>query len=275
MPKLEWEYDRDYNKFAMYNGYRIRTEFDQAHANPFEEDDGNWPISVRLPDRRSSDFKDYDATGQTHETRNPLARFGDTMLIHMQVHIAKVLGTTVRDAMQSWFDTVGNDGVEVHGYCTDAALLRDVLNHVFDQDIEDGDLFDVCVALYKLLDIPAYTQQVNGCCQGDWAEVLVVAPPEIVEKFGCITPITDEVLKSTAELYGYWAFGDTWAYVIERPIEVDEDGDVTEWEQIEDGCGGTYFGSDHDESGLTEGALDAVPDEAPEMPAYEGELEDA
>lgn len=272
MPSLNWEYDSNYNKFAMHNGYRIRTEFDQAHANPFEEDDCNWPISVRLPDRRSSDFKDYDATGQTHETRNPLARFGDAQLVHWQVHIAKVLGTTVRDAMQSWFDTVGNDGEVVTGYCTNAVTLRDALNHVFDQDVENDQLFDTCVALYKLIDIPAYTKQVTGYCQGDWAEVLVVAPPEAAEKFGYEGGPGDADLEATANLYGWWAFGDVYGYVIEKPIEVDEDGDVTEWEEIAS-CWG-YYGPDHDESGLAEAALEEVPDEPAVVPEYEGELED-
>lgn len=264
MSKLNWTHDGDYEMYAIHNGYRIRAVRDDHPANPFENEDGNWPISVRLPDRHSSDFKDY-ADDVSHAIRDPLSRFTDAQLIHWQVHIAKVLGTSVDNILETH---LGQPGEGVVKYCRDAALLRDALTDWVESGVESHALFDVCVALYKLIDIPAYTKQVTGYCQGDWAEVLVVAPPEVVEKFGA-TEVKPEDLEGTANLYGWWAYGDVYGYVIEKPIEVDEDGDVTEWEEI-DSCWG-YYGPDHDESGLAEAALECVPDEAPVMPVYEGE----
>lgn len=273
MAKLSWEYDSDWNKFAMHNGYRIRAVYEQAHGNPLEDDCAHWPITVRLPDRRSSDFKDYEPEGLQGSVRNPLHRFGDAQLVHLQVHVAKALGYTgVRQMLEHWADDLDIAPV---GYCMDASVLRAAIDLEFEHGIENSQLLETCAALYRLIDIPVYCGQVTGHCQGDWAETLVIGPPELIEKWGCITPITPEVLADTSKLYGDWAYGNTYAYQIEAPSEVDEDGDVIEWEPIADGYGGTYFGDDHEASGLEEAALDAVPDEAPVMPVYEGEMEDA
>lgn len=254
MAKLDWQHDGDYEMYAMHNGYRIRAVRDNHAENPFESDEGHWPICVRLPDRgRRAEFTDY-AEQMAGDIRNPLTRFTDQQLVFNQVHIAKALGfDNVEHALSAYFS---DNDITPAKWVTDADALRQGFEQNWDNDVTESELFDVCVKLYALIDIPAYTRQVTGYCQGDWADVLVVAPPEVVEKFGCAEVKPDD-LEGTAKLYGWWAFGDVYGYVIEKPLEVDEDGDVTEWDEI-GSCWG-YYGDDHDESGLAEAALEEVP----------------
>jgi len=262
---------------AVWGDVRIRAVQDGDVGNPFEEEDGHWPISVRSSDG----FTDYDADGQTSETRNPLNRFGDALLVHLQVNIAKILGTTVKAMMTDYEHTIDAEPVAYH---RDGNDLRVVIENEL-SEVRDSELFDKLVELYELLGIPAYAKTVRGNCQGDWAEVLVVAPPEIVEKFGIdliklqmdakaaltmpelgsddlpaaiakrVNAQWDEWLGDTADLYGHWAWGECYGYVIDR-IEVDEDGDEIDAHECETlgSCWG-YYGSDHDKSGLLESAL--------------------
>jgi hypothetical protein len=256
---LSWTYSSNAcdDEFAMHNGYRIRAEREQGGVpNPFKDEDGHWPISVRSPDNyRSCDFTDYDGAANI---RCPLARFTDPLIIHWQVHIAKVLDTTVQAALIAYW----SDDGEAPAYSDDADALRQAFDQVLENEIKNSNLFDRYVELYKLLDIMAVASEQRGHCQGDYCEVLVVAPPEVIAQFGA-TSLTEQHLQDTADLYGYWAWGECFRYVVEAPSLVDEDGDVIEWEEVEDGSCGTYFGDDHAASGLEESALGCVPEEAP------------
>jgi hypothetical protein len=72
-------------------------------------------------------------------------------------------------------------------------------------------------------------------------------------------------MQGQANLYGYWAWGDVYGYVIEKRCVCagDPDDDVEDdWEEIEDGSCWGYFGSDHSESGLEDSALSCLPVDA-------------
>lgn len=262
--KLDFNYDNALNcEVAYHNGYRIKAERDQDAQNPFTAWDCNWPISVRTGERGvSKPFTDYEEKFAGPSVRDPLAFFNDDQLIHFQYHIAKALDVVHATLF---------DGEHV----TDPEHLRSMLAEML-EGMRDSDRFAAIVELFTLIDIPAYETQVTGYSQGDWAQVLVVAVPAAVKEFGCTEPPKPEDLEYTAKLYSYWAFGDCYGYVIEQPAEVDEDGDVIEWEDI-DGHGACwgYYGSDHDQSGLAEAALEAIPDEPAPTPAFEAELCDA
>jgi hypothetical protein len=255
MTDLNFSYDSTLNcSVAFHNGYRIRAEHDPDASNPFEDHDGNWPIGVRAGRRESITY--YEKTpGPGIET--PFAFATDEMIVHMQVHIAKAFGFSTVGAMLGILDL---EHILVT-YTQDAALLREAAEQAL-ADEQESELFGMLVEIYTVLGIPAYTTQVTGYCQGDWSDVLVVATPQAQKEFGC-TEVTPDDLENTAKLYGWWVFGDTYGYVIERPIEVDEDGDVTEWEEIEHGSCWGYYGPDHDKSGLTEAALECAPEEVP------------
>ena len=79
---------------------------------------------------------------------------------------------------------------------------------------------------------------------------------------------TWERLAVTVDLYGDWAWGNTYGYVIEEPTAWDEDGDATEWGEIPDGSCWGYYG-DPEDSGLDEAAWESVPDEPVNTPTPE------
>lgn len=259
MTKLDWNFDNDLNcEVAYLRGYRIRAERDDSPSNPFEDWDGNWPIAVR-----------YDGMITVYEKtkgvplRDPLSRFNDALLIMSQKHIEKLLGAERSDITYHLPDEELNwdedGGAIAPKWITNATGLHSWFEDALG-NVSDSDLFDVYAELYKMLGIPCYTTTLTGCSQGDWAEVIVVATPEAAEAFGC-KEITEADLEGTANLYGYWAWGDVYGYIVEKPI-LDADGDIEDWEDACDhnSCWG-YYGDNHAESGLEEQALECVPEE--------------
>lgn len=263
MDKLKWEFNGDY-QVTWHNGYRIRAVRDDNAENPFEQWDGNWPIIVYYDGR----LTEYDKTKSGTALDSPLSRFGDEALVHNQIAIAELLGTTIRNVSIDY--DYPEDSEEPVNYIWDADILR----YAFERELESvyrSQMLDVLAALYDLLGIPNLCQTTRGYCQDNWAEVLVVATPEACVEFGhTYAPIGagqpdahiaawwEHQLQGTIDLYGAWAWGDVYGYVVEFAI-YDEDGEVEDWEEV-DSCWG-FYGDDHHESGLEEAALDAVPDE--------------
>lgn len=252
--KLDWKYlgEPDEER-AEYRGYVIRAVRDDHPSNPFKDWDCNWPIIVRASDG----FTEYC---EQENVANPLPYFNDAQLVHDQRAIAKVFGFDAIDAAMEAYVT--DEPVK---RCTDAAVLRDLFDQMF-EDVSDSDKLDKTAELFTLAGIKAISVQRNGYCQGDWAEVLVVAPPDTCLRFGCVSEITDATLEATADLYAAWAYGDCYGYVICRPrtpepdpdADPDDEDNAAEIELEElDSCWG-YYGADHEESGLAEAAIEAV-----------------
>lgn len=265
MTKLDWNYDDALGcEVAFHNGYRIKAERDDSPSNPFEEWDGNWPIAIYY-DRS---IKVYEKTKGV-PIRDVLSRFTDAQLVHDQKAIEKLLQVERIDLHLHGIEW--DEDASPPKWVTDGAALRSWFEDGLG-NFGDSELFDVYAELYKLLGIPVYSTTSRGYSQGDWANVLVVATPEAAAEFGC-KEITDKDLESTADLYGYWAWGDVYGYVIEKPI-FDEDGEIEDWEDACDhnSCWG-YYGDDHAESGLEEAALESVPEEPVRSP--DNVLEDA
>lgn len=270
--KLSWEYDDHSGEYhAFHNGHRIRAVLDQSPSNPFEDGDCNWPIIVRDPDSRGyrSAFITYEFGVKSQgKVGADLSFFDRAQLVHDQHAILKALGWTGSSelptaAMVRAFETyLTEDPV---GYCTDPDVLTDLLEQVFD-DNSDSEKLEQLTQLYALAGIPAVCTTVTGHSQGDQAEVLAIATPEAQKKFGCTTPPKAEDLKSTAELYGHWAYGDVYGYIVEKIEPGEDEDDEPEYVEIADGSCWGYYGSDHHESGLEEAALECVPDETVRVP---------
>lgn len=286
--KLNWEYqDRGDNageSIAQVNAnYRVRAVHDSDAQNPFEDGECNWPITVYT----SGDLTTYDKIPLGPEPLEWLPRFTDALLVHWQVHIAKILGSTVKGLLGESGWTTEDLDVEIPAYTTDADTLRHAFSYAWDNNITDRERLDVCVELYKLLDIPAYCGTTHGYSQGDWAEVLVVATPEAQKQFGTSFEhyrseakalseikqvaldkldawITDKatelMLKPTVDLYGDWAWGNVFGYIVESLEEGADPEDSDSWGEVEDGSCWGYYGTDFDKSGLEESALECVPE---------------
>lgn len=115
------------------------------------------------------------------------------------------------------------------------------------------DYLETLRALYRLAGIPAETFQRNGYCQGDSVYGLIVMTPDWAESVGAPhakrgkidSAAYDRDMKSQADSYGAWAFGDVYGFTLEGPGA--ESG----------GCCG-FYGSDPIESGLAESIADDV-----------------
>jgi len=248
--QLHWEYQNsasipEYR--AEYKGLVIRAINDQHPSNPFEDQDGHFPMSVWV----SGDLTDYDKADGGH-ARNPLHRFTDEALVHNQIHIALTLKSTVPDLIECY----GTE--EPVKYSRDPGLLRDVFTQAFEDNQGFMATLDLCVPFYEMLGIPCLRHSSRGYSQSDWAEVLIVATPEACKEFGVEPNV--EMLKEQAKLYDAWAWGDVYGYQIARPV-LDEDGEdtgeVEDVDDVEGSCWG-FYGSDFDWSGLEEQAISSA-----------------
>lgn len=270
--KLSFDYDpRGNEQIAYYGGdcddapYRVRAVQDESPENPFTAWDGHWPMIVDYQDR-GHNFTEYDkAPGASVD--NPLARFSDGQLIRYQGAICEALGdiycgwTGKRVSVESDLAEHKRDyrGEYVKGREGMAALLRDYFSEAL-SNVADSDRLEVLSSLYDILNIPNLCTSSHGYSQGDYAELLIVATPEAAAQFGWKgkRPLEQARadMKGQAKLYGAWAWGDVFGYIVERaPHDPEQRDDSDAWEEI-DSCWGFY--GDPEESGLSEQALGAI-----------------
>lgn len=250
--KLKWEYNyRGDEQCAMYKGYRIRAVLDTSPDNPFEDQDGHFPMTVRYDGR----LKHYDNCAGPAPL-NPIARLNDLHMVFDQKAIMKILNVTC-DEIHTHSDNWQDDTPK---WFTDTYALRQAFDVAFD-NLNAGESMTAAHELYKLMGIPSLLTTSTGYSQGDWAELLIVATPQAQMSWG--TDITmdnaDEMLRPQADLYGYWAWGDIYGYVIMERIDDPKDINAAEeWEEIEYGSCWGFYGPDHDKSGLEESATNAI-----------------
>lgn len=236
MSKLNWKERSSVNSEweASYKGLRIRAVRDDNPSNPFEDEDGHWPMITLY----GAEVQTYDAKSITGR---PIDRFTNEQIIHDQKAIAKILDVDPNEYMEldepprKWF--------------TDADLLRYAFEEAFDQ-LERRAMLDTLEELYDLAGIPCYRADSRGYCQGDIVNLLVVAPPEAVKE---IHPdVTPEELQRDMEnqvrLFTAWAWGDVYGYIVEGPEDADG-----EREQLSS-CWG-FYGDEFAKSGLEEEAV--------------------
>jgi hypothetical protein len=268
-PKLSWEYENETGHYVAWrNGYRISAIRDDCAENPFENWDGNWPIAI---------YCDRDLTTHDETGAGPLNPFN----YFMQVHIAKALGTSTPSTAIDRFDAYDHDEPPPK-YIHDADGLREAFECAF-HDEYDSKKIGLLKELYDLAGIPAYTTTSTGYSQRDWAELLVVATPEARKAFGFNDPPAagqhaahvyawwQQQLAGTADLWSAWAWGDVYGYVVEYAV-YDEDGEIRDWQEVDGGSCWGFYGDDFDKSGLSEAALECVPDEP--APTASAQLEE-
>lgn len=111
-------------------------------------------------------------------------------------------------------------------------------------------LFEILETLAGYLGIPCFNGVSRGYCQGDASLVLALATPEWRDLVGCSGRDRLSVaVKYAFDLYSAWAWGDVY-YI--RSIADPTGAEVT------DISGGSFYGRDHEQSGLLETAREAV-----------------
>lgn len=108
-------------------------------------------------------------------------------------------------------------------------MLVDVVSEAITEAVADmctPDRMDALASIYRLMGIPALATCSNGACQGDYADLLLVATPEWQEKTGAGRNFD---LSGPERLLRQWHTGDSYGAVIEnrcaccgQPSSVDE-----------------------------------------------------
>lgn len=213
-----------------YRDHKIEIHRDFDPMNPFEEWDCEPPILVA-----------YD--GRLHS-------YGvDESLPHLdRIVVAAHWRDILREfnSPNGWPSTWGGlrqfarDELRYPYDSLDRALAQALEDEYRDRNASDK--LELLERVYGWLGITAVLGSTTGYCQGAYAEVLAVATPEWIEKVGAPADSLKRQCEYAIKLYGYWAWGDVYGYVI------DGDGDS---------CWG-FYGDDHEKSGLLEQARSAV-----------------
>lgn len=233
---LSFDYDSARGEeTATYGALTIRAVRDESPANPFTDWDCEPPLLV---------WFDGNLTEYGDGICEPLAAISDWHMARRWRDIAAAL-----DIKPETVEAEARDRAK-------GERLADFRRDYFESALDDmrpsrwgGGGSDYLAALAKLWEIAgvvALDSCSQGYSQGDYADVLAVALPAWAEKVGAPRDTHKRQLESAVKLYGAWAWGDVYGYVIESP-----DGETL------DSCWG-YYGTDHDESGLAEAAESAA-----------------
>lgn len=248
---LAWEYQDHSSRpeyRATYRGFVIRAVQDQSPENPF----GAWDCEPPTLIYRGRDgFDDY--SGDT--VADPLAAMSDGIISRHWRAIAKALDLKEEEHDSQVKEAVADIRAGAAAYLSPPKTrTAPVRRELFEEALEDAkhgngsDYLETLAALWRISGAVAETWASNGYSQGDWAEGLSVATPEWAAKVGAPRSTHSDQCKYAGKLYGYWAWGDVYGFIIG---EDDDDGDS---------CWG-FYGDDFRESGLEEaarGSVDAV-----------------
>lgn len=227
---LSFDYDSARGEeTATYGALTIRAVRDESPANPFTDWDCEPPLLVWY-DGSLAEYGDGIC--------EPLAAMSDSFISRRWRDIAAALdikpeivsaemrdrakGERIADARRDYFESA------LAGWPICA--------------LSGSDYLAALAKLWAMQGVEALDSCSSGYSQGDYADVLAVAIPSWAKKVGAPRDTHKRQLEAAVKLYGAWAWGDVYGYVIESP-----DGEHL------DSCWG-YYGSDHDESGLSEAA---------------------
>lgn len=220
---------------------KIRVVHDICPTNPFEDWDGNHGLM----------FEGGRNTNDTDYSKGAIDRFLTNYLSPNQIrkHMGRIL-----DMMEySGWSANSPYGKELFDqeyplgeYTGDERLdtLSDMLTEWIEEDIDNKERF--C----EEFGITHYCSESRGYSQGDWAKVFICWTPEFEKTCGpSYEETTVESLEGTFELFGHWAWGDVYSFLVE-----DE-----ETEDLIDSCGG-FYGRDFKENGMMEYIMSHIED---------------
>ena len=222
MLKALSRHDFEIGKPKKVGPVTITIEQDTDGTNPWEDCDCMTPIAWCSNRGRINDkFGD--------DILSPFSKVTQEWVAEKWDQLCKILDLKPEyelEKLKEYNDGEVEDG-ELHDFISEA--LNDKAGERTSWPV---DYFDALEAIWELMGIPAHAFQVNGYSQGDCICGILVCTPEHAKECGFTlnAPNHDirEGLKTDAALFGAWAFGDIYGYVIE------EDGDQL------DSCWGFY-----------------------------------
>lgn len=248
MEKLnfEWHDSRNGGEYrAEVSGFVIRAVRDDSPDNPWNAWDGQPPLIVY-----------YDRSlGEKGDAPNPLADMTDSFIARHWRALCKIFDQSPDAAQERKAD---------YGYFKIADAKRELLDEWLD-DIRpsrySGHAGDYMTALGELCELrgwPSLSTSSHGYSQGDYAELLLIFSPAYAKEIGAAWPRSAKAkaearkrLESDAKLWGAWAWGDVYGFVIESADGTELPGDCL------DSVWG-FYGSDFEWSGLAQAAAESL-----------------
>lgn len=208
-----------------YKGYRIEVLADTGAENPFK----CWDGLPYLAAKHGREITEYgEGTRFPHLNQAQVRRHWRQMLDALEVYdpfLGRVRGFAPN--LSGLFDFARLQGRDMP--------LWESLKECWEQVI--GGNLEACAEAWQMAGVSALCTASRGYRQGDYAGLLLVATPKWMQKCG-LEAVTPDYLKSGADLYAAWAWGDVYGYVITDPEGVEVD---SLW---------GFYGADHEASGL-------------------------
>lgn len=237
---------------ASYRGLLIKAVQDPHAGNPWDDWDGSTPLVVSYG--RDS-LRSYSREAG-FDLLKPFSSHGipDALLRRHMPAICAAFEPF--DIYSSWGSKVATFSDWLASEAKDRTLRgdsmtehkRDLLQEALD-GMRDRDRLSALQSIYQAIGWQALCTSSTGYSQGDYAELLLVATPAFVKSTGAPAlknaAYWREDMKAAAELYGAWAWGNVYGYVI------DQDGETL------DSCWG-YYGTDFEANGLADSAMNAA-----------------
>lgn len=242
MHKLSFTYDESSGYparlVADYRGLVIEAIQDESPENPWTIDDGLAPLLWYSLSGGSEEHGGADLTA-------PLAAIKDSTISRKWPELCKAVGVDPAELERDCREAQRDYGGRLVDHRREAleSALDDMAPARYNR--WPVDYADALESLWQLAGCEALALQRNGYSQGDSVLGLLVATPAWRELVGI--PAGHDMkadLERQADLFGAWAFGDVYGYV----IRAQGDGETL------DSCWG-FIGDDLNESGLAEAAM--------------------
>lgn len=208
--RLTWDYNRaGTERTATYRGVTIRAVQDDSPENPFEAWETELPTLVYSGRREG--FSDYS----DGELYRPLEAMNDRKISRNWRLIANALGLTPAAVAQ-----------EISERRTDyGETADDTRRELFAVTLDDmrhgngSDYLEALATLWRIAGCVAETWTSRGYSQGDWADGLSVATRGWVKMTGAPRSSHSEQCKAAGKLWGAWAWGDVYGFIIDDADE--------------------------------------------------------
>lgn len=223
-----------------YKKYTIKIEQDESPSNPFEEWDCEPALLVYSYDHHRGRLDTYQNAPEN--LADIIRLLPDTMFA--RGNRVRIIKGHLPDCSLKEFA----DFKRYHGYDSRDAFaewLTDRMGATPEGWRSADYWFNTVDVILKEAGIACHNTESHGYSQGDTVKLLAIATPAWAELVGAPADSLEKQCESACKLYGAWVWGDV--YGIAKIL--DPNG-----EEIEDGSVWSFYGSDHDASGLMESA---------------------
>lgn len=229
MIKPEFNHNTPYPDWGsfIYRGHTVEIRHDEYAENPFEDWDVLPPMIAKYG-RHEAEYGDYEIdktiiqTLTDEQIRENASDIADVLVCDLMA-IARDYADDCRPLKRGWM----------------VGVLRDILH-------DAGLNHETREMLADIAGIPCLNTRAIGYGQGEYSELFLIALPEWFEYIGLGKSRTEadimRQMESAATLYESWAFGDVY---------------TAECEALEIHIG-SFYGSDHNESGLVSEITDEI-----------------